>query len=51
LTDEIDTLRAEIAAAHRALAAHPVFAAVDDMAALRTFMTWHVFAVDRKSVV
>ena len=45
MTDDIRALRAEIAAAHRGLAAHPVFTAVHDMEALRLFMSWHVFAV------
>ncbi len=45
MSEEIDALRAEIAASHRALAVHPVFSAVEDVAALRTFMSWHVFAV------
>jgi hypothetical protein len=45
LTEEIAALRAEIAGAHDALATHHVFTAVEDVAALRTFMSWHVFAV------
>lgn len=45
MNDAIRALEADIAGAHRALADHPVFAAVDTIEALRTFMSWHVFAV------
>lgn len=45
MTDDIRRLEAEVEAAGRALADHPVFAAVDTRQALHLFMSWHVFAV------
>lgn len=41
----IQALRDEISAQHQQLLCHPLFSAVHDLADLRLFMQWHVFAV------
>jgi hypothetical protein len=44
-SDRIRDLERLVAAKRQALAAHTVFGQIRGMAELRTFMTWHVFAV------
>jgi hypothetical protein len=45
LSTQIQALKEAVTAEHRALASHPVFAAIQTLDDLRLFMQWHVFAV------
>jgi len=45
LTEDLDGLRAAIAAEQNRLARHPLFAELRTLGDLRRFMEWHVFAV------